>query len=462
MLSVETIDRDPSSYVDPHGFVFHHDGEIYRYIFPEAAERYKSLLENGVLAKLERECALVSSEAVTGSIKGLPEGMLLHHPRISPLTYCVEWCPSMLRDAGINTLQLALVANEHNLTLQDAYPWNVLFDGPKPVFVDVTSLTEPDERVIWPAHDQFAAFFLRPLILASQRRGDVARALLYDNLQGITLDQLYRLTPARYHLVHPGLGLSWRLDRWLQKSTWAKNRIRRLAEKSCGITDPALRRRFLETLLKKLRKFRFSKAGDPWADYYAAIDESFDKKAKVLKVESMLSELGPATVLDLGCNTGVFSIVAANTGARVVSVDSSESCIEVLYDVAKTQDLPITPLISNVLCPTPQFGYMAEQYPSLWDRVESEAVLCLGLMHHLHLTGRQSWERIVELLDRVTQRYLIFEFVAIDDANIDHLPQRREISYSLDTVADALRARFPDISIHDSDRPTRKLLLCKK
>ena len=88
--------------------------------------------------------------------------------------------------------------------------------------------------------------------------------------------------------------------------------------------------------------------------------------------------------------------------------------------------------------------------------------MCLGLMHHLHLAGRQSLDRIAELMSTVSQRHLIFEFVGIDDENIDHLPQRRTIDYDLEQVTQALRVHFPEIQVHASDRPTRKLLLCSK
>ncbi len=158
----------------------------------------------------------------------------------------------------------------------------------------------------------------------------------------------------------------------------------------------------------------------------------------------------------------MFSLVAAQCGARVVSVDSSTSCIEALFHAARQSQLPVTPLVSDVLCPTPAFGFLGEQYPSLPQRARSEMVLCLGLMHHLHLTGRQSWERIVELVDTLCTRAVLFEFVARDDANIERLPQRRQIDYTLESVVAALGTRFAQIDILDSDRDTRRLLVCRK
>lgn len=461
VLSSRGIRRDSSSYVDPYGFVFHHNGEIYRYVHPDAASRYRKLLETGALRRLE-EHGLVQTREAEVRLGDLPDGLVLRHQRIEPLTYCVEWCPSMLREAGKATLDLALAALEYDLMLQDAYPWNVLFDGVRPVFVDLTSLVPLDRGVIWPPHEQYEAFFYRPAALANHGKGDVARAFLYNNITGISLETFYRLTSAGYHWRHPGLGLAVWLNRRLQKGTLLKSKAREMSERMSSRITPEIRARFIRRLLNRLSRLESHFEGDPWENYYAEINPAFDKQAKVNAIREMLTQIAPKTVLDLGCNAGVFSIIAAECGARVMSVDSSEPCLELLFATAKQRGLRITPVFSDVLCPTPAYGFLGRQYPSLVERGKSEAVLCLGLMHHLHLSGRQSWERIVELLDTFSTKHLIFEFVAMDDANIELLPQRREINYSLDSVVAALKTRFPAISVHASDRETRRLLLCAK
>ena len=461
VLGANDIRRDPSSYVDPHGYVIHHEGEIYRYIHPDSTPFYNRLIEEGVLDRLQSQ-GLVGTRRCHLSIADEEEGMVLHHDRVHPLSYCVEWCPSMLRDAGLVTIDLSLAAVEDNLMLQDAYPWNVLFEGTRPVFVDVTSLVEGDRDVIWPAHEQFEAYFTRPLKLAAQSHGKVGRGLLYNNLTGIDLQTFYQLTSTGYHLRHPSLMLSYFLHQQLQKSTSMKNRVRKLAESMEGKVTPQMRRKFLQRLRRQLESYRTVRKADPWGSYYAEIGPEVDRDAKVRAIRQLITQVKPTQVLDLGCNAGVFSMIAAQCGARVISVDSSEPCIEQLYAKAKQDDLHITPIMSDVLCPTPAYGFMGTQYARLWDRAKSDMVMCLGLMHHLHMSGRQSWERIVELLSTVSTKHLIFEYVGMDDANIDHLPHRRTINYTLESVASALRTKFKDIEIHDSDRDSRKLLLCTK
>jgi SAM-dependent methyltransferase len=248
----------------------------------------------------------------------------------------------------------------------------------------------------------------------------------------------------------------------LQRRLALKEKIRRLAERASANVDASVRRRFLQGLLRRLERTEIAGQSDPWAHYYAEIGPAVDKQVKLDAIANLLANVQADRVLDLGCNTGVFSLLAARQGARVIAIDSSEACIEALYAAARRESLPVTPLVADAVNPTPAFGFMGRQYPGLWQRVRSNTVLCLALMHHLHITGRQSFERIAEMLAEVTDRHLIFEFVARDDANLPRLPQRRKVDYTLDSVVAALDRHFKDIVVQPSDRATRRLLLCRK
>ena len=119
-----------------------------------------------------------------------------------------------------------------------------------------------------------------------------------------------------------------------------KAKVRSLAAKAAHRIDNRVRKRFLQRLTRRLESLRFVTSKDPWENYYAEIGDHVDKQAKLNQVGRFLDQLQPATVLDLGCNTGVFSIEAARRGATVVSVDSSETCIETLFHAAEGEHLP--------------------------------------------------------------------------------------------------------------------------
>tara|TARA_B100000676_G_scaffold313542_1_gene396947 strand:- start:55166 stop:56569 length:1404 start_codon:yes stop_codon:yes gene_type:complete len=462
-LALEEIEIDPSSYVDPQGFVFRHDGQIYRCIYNTASQLFLQLLEDGQLTRWQESLGLVETRKSDLVLKDHPDALIVHHRLISPMTYCVEWCPSMLKDSALSITELLLDLADHDLTLQDAYPWNIAFDGTNPIYLDLTSIAPANNQTIWQAYDQFRAFFLRPLALAYSGNGRVARALLQDNIGGVTLEEFYGASSASYKWLHPGLTVEYALNNYLKRR---ENIRRSLTKKNNAATrfkvNSQIRHRFFMKLDKTVRRFKVPPVSDIWKSYYDEIPAEVDTKAKVDAISQILKKLSPQTVLDLGCNTGLFSILAAQQGAKTVSVDMSESCIEQLYGYARKHSLAVTPVVSNLACPTPPYGFMGKQFPGLLDRVKSDTVLCLAVMHHLHITARQSFGRIADLVSSVTQKNLIFEFVGLDDDNIALLPLAREIGYSLDTVVTALSRHFSDIEVQPSDRPTRKLLLCRK
>ncbi len=459
-VSLRDVNCNPSSYVDPQGFVFQHGNGFFRCIRAEAKPLFHRLIEDGTI-ELLRAKGLISTKVSPLSVAEEQNGMVVEHEKIWPLSYCVEWCPSMLCDAGRLTMNLALELNRRGLTLQDAHPWNILFSGSKPVFVDLTSIVPVNDSVLWQAHEQFEAYFLRPQALALEGKGLVARHLMFDHINGITRDAFHNMISATYRLRHPGLGVSVWLDRQLQRSKVNKMWVRKTSERIIRLATLEIRRRFLERLLNRLVKSKKNPTMDSWCDYYAMNDRS-RKQYKSNMVGGIFDRIKPQTVLDVGCNIGLFSVEAARRGARVISLDRSESCIERLYTTARKEDLTITPLIADIICPTPAFGHMGIQFPSLWQRVRSNLVLFLGIMHHVHVSGRQSIDRIIELLCAVTEKCLIFEFVGRNDPEMPHLPQSRTIDYTRDSVVAILERRFKIVSTIPSDRPTRELLVCEK
>ena len=463
LVSLREVAVDASSYVDPNGFVFRHDGNLYRAIYTQAASFYRGLIDDGTVDELTAHHHLVPTAVAHLAFRDPKIGLVVRHETVWPVTYCGEWCPSMLRDAGAALLDLALAVLDHNCILQDCYPWNVLMRGTEPVVVDLTSIVRIDTPLIWPAYEQFQAFFLRPLALAAMGKGDVARALSSNHVSGISLEAFHHNVDIRYRLRHPSLTLGYHADRIVQRNHSLKRKLQQSVTASKTPVDRRVRERFLKRQSRKLSQGHLRRRNpDVWSNYYRQIDPHVDQKAKVDAVRRVIERVRPETVLDVGCNTGVFSVIAAQAGAKVVALDSSETCVEQLCAAARAQALRVTPLVVDVCRPTPAAGWMARQYPGLVERVRSDLVLCLGLMHHLHVTGRQSFRHIAELMDALSSRHLVFEFVAREDDNVALLGRGRPIEYSLSQVSDELAAFFPSVEMLASDRPTRRLLVCEK
>ncbi len=460
------IEVSPTSYVDPGGFVFFHQGGVYRAIRPAFADFYRELIESGRARVLTERNGLVPSHISPHTVPEAGCDLVIAHDRVEPATYCVEWCPSMHKASALQTLDLCVDLLEDGLTLQDAYPWNTLFASTRPTFIDLTSIVPVGEGLLWPAYQQFLNFYLRPLELAAAGRWKVARLMLLDQVGGVDTEGFVQGMGAGYALRHPlrasGTYLSAALERRLQANTKLNARLQEKARAQArGAAGAALRRRFLKRLRRRVEGIRVRPPGTTWKGYYDEVEADAEDDTKARTVDRLLGELKPATVLDLGCNVGRYALMAAGHGARVIGIDSSEHCVETLYREADGRRLAVVPLVGEVLSPTPGFGFMSGQFPPLVARARSEVVLCLGLMHHLHINGRQPFENIARMLDALAARAVIFEYVDRTDGNIDRLDHGRPIDYTIDTVCAALGAYFR-LTRLPSDRPTRTLVVCER
>lgn len=76
----------------------------------------------------------------------------------------------MLEVAGHLTLDLAESLLDDGLGIKDATPYNILFRGAEPLFIDVLSIERRDPQdPLWLPYAQFVRTFLLPLVLHGRR-----------------------------------------------------------------------------------------------------------------------------------------------------------------------------------------------------------------------------------------------------------------------------------------------------
>lgn len=463
-ITIHNQSIDPSSYVDPNGRVFSMDGHIYRAISPEYEATARLLMSSGIAEQLQQKGLLVETEIAETTEPCL----VLHHKRIHPINYCVEWPFHLLKKSAILTLQLCAELLPHQMYLQDAHPWNIFFEGTRPVFIDFTSMVHSDQQTLWPAYQQFCSFFLFPLYLYGCKRETIARAMLYDYLHGVSADDFERLVPLRFKATHPLLFLKHILPEKLASITKGSDelhaRIAVTSKKtfSNNAKQTKYRRQLFGDLLHEVESLDYHLPKTRWTEYYE--DEAKNLACKQELVNALLSRLKPSTVLDVGANTGEFSTIAAESGARVIAFEKDESCAERLARYADQRRLHILPLVMDFAQPTPAFGWSAQQFSAATKRFCVELAMALALVHHLVFHQRQNFERIISALHEYTTRWLLIEFVAIEDSYI----QRWSVNYSRFSwytrsgFESTLSAHFSDVQLVGAVTETRHLYLCEK
>jgi 2-polyprenyl-3-methyl-5-hydroxy-6-metoxy-1,4-benzoquinol methylase len=361
--------------------------------------------------------------------------LVLEHPRVFFPSYPWEWTPGAWIAAGNLTLDLCESLLNRGLILKDATPLNILFEGTRPIFVDVLSIEKHDlESPLWLAYAQFVRTFLLPLIAHNTLGWPLAASL--HRRDGYEPTDLY-----------PYLGS---MQRWRQPYLSLVTLPYLLGKKRSGATvsaaarmqqSPEIAQAVLQRTLHKLRKMLngLAPAGreSRWSNYpensdhYS--DEDHQQKQSVVKKALLLTK--PSQVLDLGANTGVYSRIAAGLGANVVAWDTDLAATEHNWAQSKEQNLPVQPVLADVARPTPRVGWRNAESLGLLERARQkfDCVLMLGLIHHLLVADQIPLHEIAGLLRDLTLNWAIVEWVpATDPRFVDLMRGRDEIYGHLD------------------------------
>jgi SAM-dependent methyltransferase len=193
--------------------------------------------------------------------------------------------------------------------------------------------------------------------------------------------------------------------------------------------------------------------------------EHFEAKERF--VGQALSECSPVSLLDVGCNTGHFSAMAARAGARVVSIDYDPAVVDEVWRRARGERLNILPLVVNLTRPTPGVGWRNRESASFLDRARGsfEAVLMLAVVHHMLVTERIPLDEILSQAAELTTRWLIIEFIGPEDSMFRRLTRgREELHRGLDhqVFESAAMRRFEIVRSQHTGNTHRWLYLLRK
>ena len=355
---------------------------------------------------------------------------VFEHERIFFPSYPYEWPPEMLREAGRLTLELARQALADGYCLKDATPYNVLFRGSEAVFVDLLSFERRvPEDPVWRPYAQFVRTFILPLV-ANRHWGLHLVDMFTARRDGLEPREIYRLCSPLKRLSSPIFSLvsapTW-LTATARKAGKGLFRQQRLAdvEKAAYILDSCLKQlgRALEAVKPPVRN------DSVWSDYmevHTYSPEAFAAKERF--IGSVLNEFKPARVLDVGANTGHFSVLAAQGGAQVVAIDADPCCVGELWRLSHEKQFNILPLVVDLAHPSPALGWRNGECPSFLDRALGafDCVLMLAVIHHLHVTERIPLEEIFKLASELTTSLLVVEFVGPEDEMFQQLTRGRE------------------------------------
>ncbi len=408
--------------------------EVWRRIMPGWQDFYRQLWQVGQITELCRHGLLVATEVAVQSDGS--EGVLqFRQPRLPFVAYPFEWSVAMFRAAAEKCLDLHEALWDQGLCLTDSHPWNMVFRGSDPQWVDLTSITAYNAGTVEAGLRQFCTCFLHPLSLLNEGQGEIVRALLAHAFADVSdghADSILRSGGAG--------ALPWfrRIPRALLAAQAKPGQIlgREWRKHACfgrvNFGAKAAAHQVVRRLRRELAAAPSRGGPNEWTTYVQAgqadlsareiserkIDEKRLENAKVRMLEKWLANMKAEsrTLLDLGCNKGLFTQIAWLRGYEAAGVDTDQGAIDCMYQVSSAGGLSVHCAVGDFVAPREAAGMLTNPLPTFVERFRADVVLAFAVVHHLYFGRyRMDFERIVQLLGLYARKYLIVEFVPPED-----------------------------------------------
>ena len=473
------------SFRDPGGSVFAGKGSIFRIINKSCQEELfgiwetqtiRNLIDNGDLVRSivpdqETIEELFADEAWDNETMGIRNSFVIEHEKIPFVSFPYEWPPEMLHSAGTLTLHINVELLREGIGLKDATPYNVLFAGPNPIFIDLLSIERRDEYdCTWLPYAQFVRTFVLPLI-ANKYFGLSLADIFLTRRDGLEPQEVYDLCGVVQKFMPPFL-TTVSLPKWLgDRHDPDDNKI--YQKKRAPNSEKAMF--ILESLLRRLQR-RFDGLApqrgrrSQWSDYMEC-DNSYTPGQMASKeefVKSFIADYAPINVLDVGCNTGRFSVMAAQIGGSVVAIDYDPTVVGEVWNKAREEKLDILPLVVNLSRPSPSTGWLNIECPSFLDRAygKFDTVFMLAVLHHMMVTERIPLESIIDLGAKLTTKFMVIEYVDPADNMFRRITRGRDelfLHLTRENFEAACLKQFEIMrSRHIPDSKRWLYILCKK
>jgi ribosomal protein L11 methylase PrmA len=215
----------------------------------------------------------------------------------------------------------------------------------------------------------------------------------------------------------------------------------------------------IDSLDATIRKLDWKPGGTEWGNYYDITnysDAAFEHKKQL--VREWTERIKPSLVWDLGANNGVFSRVAGECGAYVISSDIDPSAVEQNYRQVKAEKTEnLLPLLIDLTNPSPSIGWANAERDSFGGRGPADMILSLALIHHLAISNNVPLLQVADFFARIGN-WLVIEFVPKSDSQVQKLLVSREDifpDYTRQGFEAAFQQRFrvaEAVNVRDSER----------
>lgn len=407
------IDDVPYLY-DQSGRICIKNDKVYRIIEDEKhIANYRELLSSEIIEDLY-EIGLVRTKVIEEVID--KSAMILEHKKIPFILHPSEYSNKMFWQAAYMFVELNMKLWEKGFITHDSHPYNISFEGNKPIFYDFGSIVK-GTSVSQSWLNEFFQYVIAPIALASYS----SKTYKYS--------KEYR----REHSIGFGTNI-------FKSNKLKKILFRRFKKLELLKNDPE---KLYKELLKWLNSHKpiFVKP-EYWSEYYKSSDFNYDIPMSIKQqfVYDVLIKEKPEKVIDLASNKGYYAYMAANLGASVVAFDYEEEIVDFLLK-DKQGDNRVTPVHMDFKKPTAATG-LGLFFGSSYERFESGIVLALGLIHHICITQNVPVYLFCHTCMSYATNGIILEYVDPTDVHVASWNKKASKDYSIERIEFFMKVKF--------------------
>ncbi len=433
------LPNHPASYRDPSGFIYTHEGILYRQVNTFYKENFELFIKSGCYQKLVDDGLLIKHEQIDTNILNSEDWYATLQPqKLNLVSYAYEWSFDMLKDAALLTLQVLKQALNFGLILKDATPYNIQWHNGKLIFIDTLSFERYEEKP-WIAYRQFCECFVVPLLIMYYTKRPLQQLMLAWP-DGIPLDIAATMLPRKSRFsVHTYLHVH------LHAKVSAKQKNTTQGNSNTEVFAKSKLDRLINSLEILVTKLQIPDLESTWSHYYQeASQRDGYLEAKKDIINDWLTKLPEVkTVADLGANEGEFSKLAAAKNINTIAADFDAYCINNLYRHTKKNGVKnIQPLILDLSQPSPANGLNYAERSTFSQRLQVDMVFALAVIHHLAIGKNIPLEKTADFFAGIAP-YLLIEFVPKEDPKTQILLQHKRDIYPHYTEAGFLAAFEP-------------------
>ncbi len=424
------------SYKDTAARVVLEDGTYYRIIFVSYRAEYDHLMQSGLYKTLIEKGLIITHQEVEQNKKAQHQEKLykkLRPHQIPFQSYPFEWSYGQWRKVMYAYLQINQIALAHGMILKDATPYNFYFEGGRAVLLDTSSFDFFKEGDAWMAYRQFCSEMLSPFALMHYNGPRWAR-ITQSHLRGMPLNFVSKQLPLKSWLNMTCLLHIHMHGKYA--TTESDNSTLRTTIKQKGFSKEKIRslmKMLQSTVVDWKQPYAFEKH---WIDYYQkdiASDKYLENKEAIIKewLAQLTNQNKLHSILDLGANTGRFSLIASDYAEKVIALEYDDICVDAIDKaIVNSKKNNNYCLRMDLAETTPNMGVLEKEYSSIYTRAKSSMVMGLALIHHLFISNQLSFYKIAQILDGFSEQYVIVEFIPFEDEKVQFLIKDKQRDYS--------------------------------